>query len=300
MAEAVIDDKVKPGDTTEGKTAIQTDDAKGNGDDKPGTWPDNWRQLMAGDDEKELKRLDRFADPSKVYGGFRNIEKRMSSGDIKSTLPTNATDEDKAKWRTENGIPEKAEDYELKFPDGTAVEATDKETLKVLTEAAHKIHLTPSQFSEMLSAQYQATEQDEERQKTEDVDFAKQIADELHESWGRDFRLHQSMIQQNVSRNYPDLYDKLMRGRLSDGTPIGSSKEVLAWILDNEREINPASTIVPAGGGTIIGTVSDRIIEIKALMGNRESDYWKGPKSEGLQAEYRKLTEAQEKIAAKS
>ena len=40
----------------------------------PADWPDNWRELMAGDDEKVLKRLDRFQSPKNVAKSWLSAE----------------------------------------------------------------------------------------------------------------------------------------------------------------------------------------------------------------------------------
>jgi hypothetical protein len=40
--------------------------------------------------------------------------------------------------------------------------------------------------------------------------------------------------------------------------------------------------------------------QIQALMGDKNSKYWKGPEAEKLQIRFRELTTAQEKAAARA
>src|SRR5690606_21070207 len=62
---------------------------KADKDHKP-YWPDNWREklaehIAAGDKkvyDKELKRLQRIADPSGIYGMYRELEGKFTSGGL--------------------------------------------------------------------------------------------------------------------------------------------------------------------------------------------------------------------------
>ena len=79
----------------------------------PATWPDDWRGRLAGKDADALKRLNRFQSPEGVYKSWRSLEQRLSAGEIKSALPKDASDEQVAEWRKENGLPEKPDGYQL-------------------------------------------------------------------------------------------------------------------------------------------------------------------------------------------
>ena len=76
---------------------------------------DDWRTRLAGGDEKELKRLSRFASEADVYKAYRELEKKKSSGELKQALSKDATPEQIAEWRKENGIPETPDKYDLTF-----------------------------------------------------------------------------------------------------------------------------------------------------------------------------------------
>ena len=45
---------------------------------------------------------------------------------------------------------------------------------------------------------------------------------------------------------------------------------------------------------------SPRIDELKKMMGNPASEYWKGPSADKLQEEYRNLVAARDRAAAKA
>src|SRR5512135_169053 len=45
-------------------------------------WPDDWREKLAGNDEKALKRLGRFASPAGIFKSFRELEAKFSRGEL--------------------------------------------------------------------------------------------------------------------------------------------------------------------------------------------------------------------------
>ena len=72
----------------------------------PQTWPDNWRQEMAGGDEKELKRLERMKAPTDVYKSYRELEKLKSSFTPPPKRPTaDSSPEEVAAYREAAGLP---------------------------------------------------------------------------------------------------------------------------------------------------------------------------------------------------
>ena len=89
--------------------------------------------------------------------------------------------------------------------------------------------------------------------------------------------------------------EKILNSRMDDGTMLKSSPEIMKFLVDTALTINPATTLVPGGGDNILGSITDEINDIKVMMGSKNSDYWKGPKAEGLQKRYAELLEAQDK-----
>jgi hypothetical protein len=62
----------------------------------------------------------------------------------------------------------------------------------------------------------------------------------------------------------------------------------------------PQSTIVPPGTPNAGKFIGDRIGEISKLMGDPASAYWRGPQAAAMQAEYRELVDAQEKMKTRA
>lgn len=263
------------------------------------TWNDGWRERMANGDEKELKRLQRFSSPDDVYKMARSLETRMSSGEIKSTLRKDATADEAKIWRAENGIPETPDGYEMVFSDGTKVPEEDRDTIKTFLEVAHKLNYTKEQVKAGIDWQYENSQRQTELQQAADEKLTMETVDALRAEWGNDYRANTNMIQTNLDRGGNGLADMVLRGRAADGRPLGSVPEVLKWIVAMERDINPAGTVVPNAGSNQINAIADEIANLEKMMGNRQSDYWKGPKAEANQARYRQLDEARSKLQAR-
>lgn len=277
---------------TAGSTSVVTGSAAASTGSVAFTWNDGWRERMANGDEKELKRLQRFTSPEDIFKMARSLETRMSSGELKSQLRKDATADEVKAWRLENGIPPTSEGYELKLLDGRDVAEADKPVLKGLLDLAHKHNFTSEQLKAAVSWQYQNAAGQEVAQTEADTALHQQVTDALNKEWGADYRANMNMIATNVERGGSELSDLLMQGRLSDGTPIRSSPAILKWIVANEREVNPAGTVIPGAGGNIASSIDDEIADLEKKMQDRNAWF----KDEPAQARYRQLLEAKDKL----
>src|SRR3546814_8605810 len=74
-------------------------------------------------------------------------------------LPIYATPEQIAEWRKEQGIPEKPEDYDLKFDNGLVIGEADKPLVAEFLKASHATNVTPAQAKAQIAAYYAIQEQ---------------------------------------------------------------------------------------------------------------------------------------------
>lgn len=258
---------------------------------------DSWREYLAGGDEKTLARLQRFNNPRDILKQNREFERKLSSGELRLAPKANATEEEMAQWRSEMGVPEKFTDYKITIGDDEVKLDSDNEPVfQPLLKAAHELNLSQDQFDKLIAADAARRGAISEARLQQDRAFAAEVKEQLTKDWGADFEANKNMIRTSLDRAGEGLYDLLIQGRLADGTPIGSHPGILNWIVANEREINPAAPILPGSSSVTINTVNDELTKLKALMGDKNSEYWKGPKAEKNQERYRQLLEAQEKL----
>lgn len=263
------------------------------------TWGEDWRQRIAGTDPEELKRLERFQGPENIYKSYRELERRMSSGELKPVLQKNASPEEQARWRAEAGIPAKPEDYKITMPEGRQPPPDDDAFLKAFLKSAHESNYTQAQVDASVRAFYAEVDRQEGLISQAEKQLEQKAEDDLRKDWGQDYRTNKSMAEALLARAPQGFRDKFMNGYLADRTPIRASAEAWKWLVQMEREINPAATVVPGATGDVGKTIAAELLELKKLMGDKNSTYWKGPEAEAKQARYRELLAAEERMKAR-
>lgn len=260
----------------------------------PDAWGEDWRKQYAGDDEKLQKRLDRYASPKAALDALVAAQNKISSGELKTVLPPDASDEERSAWRADNGIPESADGYEIQLGEGVVIGEADKPTVDSFLERAHNSNLHPDQVNEALDWYFDQQEEQILQRETQDEELRQTFEEELRAEWGQDFRRNVQLANNIL----PDeIKEKLIFARLADenGTPLGSDPEVIRWLTGLAREINPIATVVPGSGANAMQAIESEVAELKGMMGDKKSEYWKGPNAQKNQARYRELIDAQQK-----
>lgn len=283
----------------EPKGTLATKPQDGEGDDPPGTWVEDWRDRLAAGDDKFRKRLDRFDSPEALARSYRELENKVRSGSIKAPLGADATPEQVAEWRKENGVPDEPTGYEVKLPNGVVFGDADKPAVDSFLTHAHGKNWGQDQVNEAL--EWYASHQDSvlAQQQAADDAFNAEGQEQLREVWGADFKRNLNALQ-NLLAGAPDgMADRLLLGRTADGRLVGDDPAVLQYLVGLAREINPTATLVPAGQDQMKG-LETRIGEIETLMRDSHSPYWNDREGPKIQAEYRELITAREKMGKRA
>ena len=129
-----------------------------------------------------------------------------------------------------------------------------------------------------------------------------QAEDKLRQEWGADYRTNKAMAEGLLARAPAGFRDRFMNGYLSDRSPIRASVDAWKWLVQIEREINPAATVVPGAHGDVAKTITEEIKQFKQWMGAPQgsTDWKKYWGDEAAQARYRELLAADEKLKAKA
>lgn len=299
---AVSDSGATDTKTTETKTAtILSDGGKTDDEAAAADWPSDWRQKLAGEDDKALKQLERMATPGDVFKSFRVLQQKFSSGEFKAPLAKDATPEQIATWRKDNGIPEKPEDYKIELPDGMVLGDADKPLVASFTKSVHDLNWKPEQVNQALAWYY--TEQDRlaTARAESDATFKRDAEDELRAEFGPEFRPNLSASGNMMAATFPDgLSEEILAARTPSGKLLGDHPQFVKAMVALARELNPAGALVPAGNDGGAKGLSDRIADLEKMMGDHGSDYWRGPKADAMQKEYRDLITARDKMKARA
>lgn len=272
---------------------------KGDGAGAGPVWPDNWRELYAGADEKKLQRLSRYASPSAAFDAMLAAQSKISAGEMKSTVPfpDKGTPEEQNAWRKEHGVPEAPDKYDLNFGDGLVIGDEDQPIVKSFLTAAHGAHMPAETAKAALKWYIEERDRMAEAQYQQDVAFKTESEDALRAEWGQDFTRNRNLIKNLLASAPEGLAERLMQGRLSDGKPIGSDPAALKWLIGLSLELNPTGTVLPAGGGDRGAVVDDEISQIEKFMRENRQAY---NKDEKKQARLRDLYTMRDKLGKKS
>lgn len=246
-------------------------------------WPEDWREKAAGGDAKVLARLSRFASPKAVADALIAAQNRISQGDLKPVLKKDATPEQLADYRKELGIPETPDKYDIS---AYKLEGDDAKMIEGYLAKAHATNQTPEQVKAGIDAYMEINTQINESRQNQDVQIQTATEDVLRGEWGNDYRRNITLVNSLLDGAPDGLKDRILTGRLSDGTPIGSDPDALRWLLGLELERNPVGVIAPSGGGNMAKTVDDEIKTIETMMRENRKAY---DRDEKTQARYRDL-----------
>lgn len=292
----VVADPAKPADPPANPAA---DPAK-HAEPVKAAWPENWRETWAGDDPKKLARLQRFTDPAKAFDALVEAHNKIRAGEFAKPLPADATDEQKAEWRAANGVPDKVEAYFDKLPDGLVIGADDMPIMsELIGNNLLKHNVPPAVAHDIAKSYYDWQEKVAEERATKDKQEAATTIEALRDEWGTDFNANKAHVMSFLDGLGKDLKEKVMNARMDDGTPIFNNLDIVKWFAQTARELNPVGIIAPAGEEGQAASVDAEIAKLKGLMGNRNSEYWKGPTAEKNQARYRQLLEWQQNAQKK-
>ena len=282
------------------------------GDDKasatPANWPENWREIMAGGDQKTLGYLNRYNSPNNVTKALLAFRSKMDAGEIMRSKPEGDPNDPAVKqalneWRAQASIPDAPEGYLQKVPDGLVFGDADKPMLEGFLKDMHTADAPPA-FVHKALAWYKANEERALNERAEaDRSYRAQSEDDMRAEWGPEYRGNLNAIKGMLTTHgSEDVANVLWASRGPDGRMLGDNPGVLKFLAGIARELNPYGTVVPAGQGA--KAAENEMATIKAKMADQNSDYWRGPRDANgqtvMQNRYQQLVEIQERGNARA
>ena len=219
-------------------------------------------------------------------------QNRISAGELKPVLGKNASADEIKAWRTEHGIPETADKYDL--GKDVKVEGIPPALLGKVLEAAQSSNQTPEQVKATVKAWNEISNVMGEQQAEADLKKQKDGEDALRAEWGGEFRrninLAHSLLDGTAN---PQMKNAVLNARLPDGTLIGSSPEALKLLVSLALIQNPTGVVVPGSEANQMQGIEDEIGKIEKTMRENRQAY---NKDEKMQARYRDLLGARESM----
>lgn len=236
-----------------------------------GYWPEGWQARLAGEDKDALKQLGRYASPEDIWKKARSLERRLSSGELRATLPKDAKAEEIAAWRKDNGIPEAADKYDLA---GLPVKEEDAGVIKdIILKNAHASNFNADQAKTAVKTYYEIVDGMERAQQERDETQRQETLDVLAEEWGGRFGAYRNRVE-NLLTLFPEgVRKEVLNARLPDGTALFNNPDVLKTFVAMSLKDIPEGVHVPAEGGDIGKTALSEYKEMQKSMRENRSAY---------------------------
>lgn len=265
-------DKAKAKDDDGGQLGDGSDDdRKVVHADFPEDWKEKWIE-KAGGDKKLANKIKRFKHPSDTLVSLLALEKKLSSGEYKRVLPKDATDEEKAAYRKEEGIPEEAKDYTLATVKDHEWNEVDESVIGALFPAFHQAEISQDKADILVSAYGELAKQMQENQVEADREFRIAGEENLRVEYGADYRANMGVFQKALKDQElipGDLEAVLSTARTKDGQRLLNHPDFAKFVIGLGVEKYGEQSLL---SGDAKSTASSRIKELEKL---RDTDITK-------------------------
>lgn len=217
--------------------------------DKPApgaNWPTDWREQLAGGDDKLLSMLKRYTAPQNFAKSFKELRATFDGrkDQTKAELPTDATPEQLAEYRKANGIPETAEGYEFAVPEGHELTEVDQLVLGDFAKAMHQANMAPEAVKAATKwfFEYEAASS----QAKADVAYQARIETEekLRQEWGADYRANVNLMGNVLSETLGAKAGDLLQQELADGSRLGDNEAFIRLMAQLSRQVGGSEATV--------------------------------------------------------
>lgn len=235
-----------------------------------GSWDPEWRKTFAGDDPEAMKTLERMADPTAVWKSYTELRGKVSKGELKAVtpFPATGTDEQKAAWRTEQGVPAKFEEYKL--PDGMVVGDEDKPFIDDFLKSAHEANMPNTYAANVVKWWDGERTKRAEAAATAEAALKKETDDKLHTLWGQDFRPTMTKIEGVLDAYLPSGSEELKQRLVNT---VGRNVEFAQLMANIATQINPGGTLVGGGMEGNTASVTEWLSKADAMMRTNRKEY---------------------------
>ncbi|MEO1161546.1 MAG: hypothetical protein AAFW74_14040 [Pseudomonadota bacterium] len=251
-----------------------------------GQWPDDWRAQMANGDAKAARLLERYTSPDAVGKALMSAQHRIRSGEVKLRPGPEATEEQRAEWRLEHGIPETAKGYDVPILLDGKYEDLDefgKASIDAFRGTFHELDMPPEHAEKIMSVANDVAVQQMERQAETDAMRQEDTEDSLRMDWGADYKKNIALNAQFMQDKLGDSWQSFVTARTPEGLRLADDPKFNKFI--NQMARAEGGTVLQTGETAAGHNVQARIEEIRKIMSTDYSKY----KREGLDVEYSKL-----------
>lgn len=263
----------------------------------PTAWPEDWRDKLAGGDDKLKNLLSRYTAPDAFAKAFKELrvayDSRKPAKEEVPDLPENPTDEQLAAWRKAKGVPEKPEDYEFEVAEGKELSDAEHEILMDFAKTMHGKNMPASTVKEISS--WFLEYEDVIAQKNADRAYQARMDTEekLRAEWGPDYKANVNLMSNVLQEHLGTKSGEFLSMQLVDGSRIGDNEVFIRLMADLARKVGGSTAELYTSDVHTTGTsLEARKAELMKMMNDPDplvrKKYW----SEPTQAELMRIQSA--------
>lgn len=265
---------------------------------EPIAWGDDWREKLAGSDEKALATLKRYKTPEDWTKAGLEAQNRIRSARLSDDPMPDATKnpEEARIWRAERGIPDEATDYKL----DAVVEAlggdipdAEKPLFADYMQYAHANGIGQKDLDKNLKWYANFARAQQEETAAADKKNAAEVSGALKAEWKGDHDANMGLAERAAGAVLDAESGSLFDARLPDGRRVGDVPGIV-------KMFHRAGVILygePVEGGGDGGTPPAGRLETLRKEMKANIDAFEGDPAKV--AEYRKLVEWETKAKAR-
>ena len=185
--------------------------------------------------EKFLSRLAKYPTREAALLALIDAQNKISSGKYKAALPDDATDDELAAWRKDNGIPDDAKGYKLVKVQGEEWTDADKPGLDKLLGRMHEKNASQAQVDAVLATYKEviaeAKQIQADRIKAIDREDVTETRDILRHEYKPSLQILDRAFK-DASFLPEDVGEMIKTSRMSDGRRLVNNAEMMRIIRD--------------------------------------------------------------------
>jgi hypothetical protein len=245
------------------------DDYSGDAD-SPSPWGENWREALGRGDAARMKRLERYATPDAIADALLATQDRLRRGAQMPLLPDDATEDEIKEFRKANGVPDKASDYGLAFPDGTTPSEAEKLRLSGFQEFMHSKHIPPAHVKAAFEY-YTAVQEHAQQERVEQVtEMNAQAVAELRKEYpGREFKRNMTIAEEFLSRHFEGdeaALDQVLQAYLPNGMQVKNFPPFIKGLVRMGRAGADEEALIGGDGSGGGKTIDEEYRELTAIV----------------------------------
>lgn len=265
---------------------------------EPVAWGDDWREKLAGGDDKALTVLKRYKSPEDWTKAGLEAQNRIRSARLSDDpMPDQVKNPEEARiWRAERGIPDEATDYKLDAVVealGGEIPDSEKPLFADYMAYAHANGIGQKDLDKNLKWYANFAKAQQAEQSASDKKNAAAVDGALKADWKGDYEPNMEMAKRAAGEVLDAESGSLFDARLSDGRRVGDIPGIV-------KMFHKAAMILygePVEGGGDGGTPpAGRLEQLRKEM---KMDYGAFESDPAKVAEYRKLLEWETKAKAR-